>query len=49
MIETVFKNMLELEGFLEKLDDGFGIKKTNVHYVTKEIKREGYLAESLVR
>jgi len=45
LVEAVFRNILELEEFLECLDDRFRIRKRQVFYVTNEVKREGYLAD----
>jgi DNA-binding Lrp family transcriptional regulator len=44
IIEGIFKNIMELEEFSEKLDKKFSIKSKQVYYVIDDIKREGFLA-----
>lgn len=43
--ECVFKNMTEMESFLDALDERFEIKAKNVHYIIKDIKREAFLSD----
>lgn len=45
-IEAVFKNMNELENFLELVDDKFKIEKKCVYYVIREVKREEFLTDT---
>ena len=42
--ETVFKNLQEMEKFLERLEDKFSIEK-EVFYIIEDIKREGFLSD----
>ncbi|MFA6461009.1 MAG: Lrp/AsnC family transcriptional regulator [Candidatus Woesearchaeota archaeon] len=42
MIETVHKNIRELDDFLEKLNQRFPIKEQQIHYLIDEIKKEGF-------
>jgi len=44
--ECVFKNMNELENFLDDLDDICKIQKKSVYYVVDDIKREGFMLDS---
>lgn len=43
MIETVHKNVRELDDFLEKLNQKFIIKEQQIHYLIDEIKKEGFV------
>ncbi|MBI4016917.1 MAG: Lrp/AsnC family transcriptional regulator [Candidatus Aenigmarchaeota archaeon] len=43
--ECVFKNMSELEKFLDTLEERFELKSKNVHYIINEIKREAFLSD----
>ncbi len=45
IMECVFKDMISLEEFVEKLENAFHIKQKQVHYVLNEFKREGFLAQ----
>lgn len=45
LIEGIFKNMVELEEFVEKLEERFGIKTKELHYILEDIKREEFLAD----
>jgi len=42
MIETVHKNVKELDEFLEKINQNFNISRQEVHYLIDEVKREGF-------
>jgi len=41
IIETVHKNIKELDDFLEKLEDNYNIEDKQIHYLVDEVKREG--------
>jgi len=42
IIETVHKNIKELDSFLEELDEKFKIENKEIHYLIDEVKREGF-------
>jgi DNA-binding Lrp family transcriptional regulator len=44
IVEGIFRNIMELEEFSEKLDKRFSIKSKQIYYVIDEIKREGFLS-----
>lgn len=41
-IETVFRNMEEVQNFLDKLEE-FSIKEIKEHHIVEELKREAFL------
>jgi DNA-binding Lrp family transcriptional regulator len=43
LLEGVFRNIKDLEEFLEALEDRFTIKSRQVYYIIDDIKREGFL------
>ena len=43
VIETVHKNIKELDDYLEKLEDRFNIENKQIHYLVDDIKREGFM------
>lgn len=43
MVETLHKNIRELDGFMESLNTRFKIEKHQIHYLVDEIKREGFV------
>ena len=43
LAEGVFKDIREVEDFLEILDDKFKIKSKQIYYVVDEVKREGFM------
>ena len=43
--ECIFRDMRELEDFVEGLEEQFAIKGKEVHYIIEEIKREEFLCE----
>jgi len=43
MIETVHKNIRELDGFLEQLNQKFNIREQQIHYLIDELKKEGFV------
>ncbi len=45
LVEAIFRNINELEEFLECLDDKFSVKSREVHYIIDEIKREAFMSE----
>lgn len=45
MAECIFKDIRELEEFLELIDDKFAVKTKEVHYLIEEIKKEEFLSQ----
>lgn len=45
MAECVFKDIRELEAFLEVLDERFAVKTKEVHYIIDELKKEAFLSQ----
>ena len=45
LVEVVFRNMVELEEFIEKLENEYGIKTKEVHYLLEDLRREDFLAD----
>ncbi len=45
IIETVHKNIRELDGFLEKLEQNFNIEDKQIHYLVEEVKKEGFVIQ----
>ena len=43
LIELVFKNIKELEDFMENIRDRFKIIEDNVFYILEDIKREDFM------
>lgn len=43
LIEGVFKDIREVEDFIETIEDKFKIKSKQVYYIVDEIKREGFM------
>ena len=46
LIETIHKNIKELDIFIESLEEKFKIEDKQIHYLIDEVKREGFLIES---
>jgi DNA-binding Lrp family transcriptional regulator len=44
MAECVFKDIKELEDFVDVLDDRFSVRTKEVHYIIDDIKREDFLS-----
>ena len=42
IVETVHKDIRELDGFLEKMSSQFKILKQEIHYLIDDVKREGF-------
>ena len=45
IIETVHRNIKELDDFLEQLNQKYEIQAQQVHYLIEDIKREGFVIE----
>lgn len=46
MAEVIFRNMQELEDFMETLEENFKISGKHVYYVIDDIKKEEFLAST---
>ncbi len=47
MVEAIFKNIKELEEFIENIEDVYGIKSKEVFYIIDEIIKENFLTEHI--
>ncbi len=45
LLDAIFKQMIDLEEFIEQLEKSFRIKHKEVYFIIDEIKQEGFLAE----
>ncbi|MFH1400996.1 MAG: Lrp/AsnC family transcriptional regulator [Nanoarchaeota archaeon] len=45
MMEGVFRNIKELEDFVERLEDGYRIRSKQVFYIIEELVRERFLGD----
>lgn len=45
LAEVVFRNICDLEEFIEKLEERFDIKSKEVHYIIDDIKRESFMSD----
>jgi len=45
MAECVFRNIRELEEFLETADERFDVKQNEVYHIIDDIKREAFLSD----
>lgn len=45
MLECIFKNMKEVEDFVDELEKKFEIQNKEINYVIEEIKRETWLSD----
>ena len=45
LLDVIFKQMIDLEEFIEQLEKRFRIKHKEVYFVIDEIKQEGFLAD----
>ena|SRR3989344_8201269 len=45
LIETVFRNVKDLEDFLDALEMKFRLKDKQVYYVIEDLKRESFLSD----
>lgn len=45
LAEAIFRNIEELETFLDKLKDDFQIETLDVHYILDDLKRESFLSD----
>ena len=45
MLEGIFQNIMEMEEFLEKLQERFRIEKTEYFYIIDSLKKEAFLTD----
>lgn len=45
IFECIFKNIKELETFIETIENKFHLKSKQIHYVVDDLKREGFLTD----
>jgi len=45
MAECIFKDMNQLEDFIDKLESLFHIKQKQVHYIIAELQKEKFLTQ----
>ncbi len=45
MAECVFRDIKELEDFLDLIDDRFSVRTKEVHYIIDELKKEEFLSQ----
>ncbi|MBW2972249.1 Lrp/AsnC family transcriptional regulator [Candidatus Woesearchaeota archaeon] len=45
LVETVFKELREVDEFLEKIDEKFKVQEKNVYYIIDDIARERFLTD----
>ncbi len=43
MIEAIFRNLKEMEDFIEDLEENFTIRSKQTYYIIEDIKRESFL------
>ena len=48
MLEAVFKNVKDLEDFLEKTELEFGVTEKNVFYIVEEVSREKFMSSDAI-
>ncbi len=46
LMECVFKDLVALETFIERLENAFQIKRKETYYVLDEVKRESFLNDA---
>ena len=47
VIETIHKNIRDLDKFLENIEKSFNIENKEIHYIIDEVKREGFVMEPI--
>ncbi|MBN2112166.1 Lrp/AsnC family transcriptional regulator [Candidatus Woesearchaeota archaeon] len=45
LAEVVFRNICDLEEFMDKLEEKFDIKGKEIHYIIDDIKREAFMSD----
>ena len=46
-LEVVFREIRDLEAFMERLEEDYRIRTKKVFYVIEELKREGFLSDPM--
>lgn len=46
MVEAVFREMKEMEEFLEKIDQRFSVKERKTFYIIDDLKREEFMSDA---
>ncbi|HLC85723.1 MAG TPA: Lrp/AsnC family transcriptional regulator [Candidatus Nanoarchaeia archaeon] len=46
MIETVFRELKEVENFVEELENNYGVEEKLVYYIVEELKKEAFLSNA---
>lgn len=44
MVEGIFRELIDVESFLDKLENEFEVSEKSVFYIVDEIKREGFMS-----
>lgn len=44
MVEGIFRELKEVEVFLDRLENEFGVTNKMVHYIVDEVKKEGFMS-----
>ena len=47
LVETAHRNIKDLDRYLEKLTETYGIEEKQIHYLIDEVKREGFMTNNL--
>ncbi len=47
LVETVFKDLKEVDEFLERTDEKFKIKEKNVYYIIEDLARELFMTDKV--
>lgn len=47
MLDVIFPNLDQLDGFLDELEAEFDVKDTQTYYIIDELKREGFLTDMM--
>ncbi|MFH1317377.1 MAG: Lrp/AsnC family transcriptional regulator [Candidatus Woesearchaeota archaeon] len=45
MVEAIFKQIKDLEDFLEEMDGKFNIEKRQSYFIIEDIKKEGFMSD----
>ena len=45
MFECIFKDIKELEEFVDTIDENFSVRSKEIHYIIDEIKKEAFLSQ----
>jgi len=46
MVEVVFREIGDVEFFVEQLENSFGVERKEIYYIINEINREGFLGKA---